>query len=246
MDERSGKILGLVVEEYTRTAVPVGSTYLCKQYDLLVSSATVRAIMSSLEDEGYLHQPHTSAGRVPTDKGYRFYIESQMTGQNLSRQDEMELKRELLTLRAKNVRLARTTAKLLSALSGHMVMSGVVDRDEYYDFGLRTLLEDESISSRDELCRVAEVLDYIDERVDVLLAQVPEGETHIFVGKENPLDEISGCSMVVAPYRSKDGERGMVALIGPKRMQYARNKSLVEYVRKFLSGSVIVIFLIVV
>jgi heat-inducible transcriptional repressor len=76
LDERKASILRVVVEEYVQTAQPVGSATVAKQPELAVSSATVRNEMGVLEREGYLVQPHTSAGRIPTDKGYRFFVDS--------------------------------------------------------------------------------------------------------------------------------------------------------------------------
>ena len=107
--------------------------------------------------------------------------------------------------------------------------------------------------NHDELCRLAEALDYIDEKIDTLLLEMKNGDTRIYIGDENPIQEISGYSMVISPYETGDGERGIVAVIGPKRMQYEKNKSLVEYVRKLLtkpsplivgicSGSSLIIF----
>lgn len=76
LDERKASILRAVVEEYIQTAQPVGSGHVATAPGVRVSPATVRNEMAVLEDEGYLHQPHTSAGRVPTDKGYRFFVDS--------------------------------------------------------------------------------------------------------------------------------------------------------------------------
>ena len=75
LDERKSNILRVVVEEYIETAQPVGSAHVARTAALSVSSATVRNDMAALEQEGYLHQPHTSAGRVPTDKGYRWFVD---------------------------------------------------------------------------------------------------------------------------------------------------------------------------
>ena len=76
LDPRSAAILRAIIEEYVATALPVGSVSLVEKYRLGVSSATVRNVMAELERAGYLQQPHTSAGRVPTDRGYRLYVES--------------------------------------------------------------------------------------------------------------------------------------------------------------------------
>lgn len=238
MNERQEYILSAVVKEYTTTGLPVGSQLIVQKHIKEVSPATVRNDMAFLEDEGYLVQPHISSGRIPSDKGYRYFIESMMEDRELNRRDQVQLQKELLQLKAKNVRMARTTAKLLAALSGNVGLSGVVNKEEFYEFGLRKLLEETSTDEqREELCQLAEALDYIDEKVDLLLDELKEDQTKIYIGKENPISEISGYSMVVSPYKSKEGDRGVVAVIGPKRMQYARNKSLVEYMKKLLSSS---------
>ncbi len=237
MNERQAKILASVVEEYTKTGLPVGSQIIVKKYLPEISPATVRNDMTNLEKEGLLHQTHISSGRIPTDKGYRFFVESLMKSKELSRREQNELQSELLKLRAKNVRMARTMAKLLSAMSGQIAMTGNIDQDEYYEFGLRNILESSDIEELDEMCRLVEVLDAIDEKVDALLDCMKDGETRIFIGQENPIREMSGYSMVVSPFRNKEGERGMIALIGPKRMEYAKNKSLIDFVKNFFSAS---------
>lgn len=240
MQERHQHILASIVKEYTETALPVGSGVLSRKYFPDLSSATIRNAMADLEEKGYLYQPHISSGRIPTDKGYRTFVETMMEDRELSRDEQQSLQKELLQLRAKNVRLARTTAKLLSAVSGNVGLSGVIEKDheEFYEFGLPKLLEEASRRGDvDDVCRLAEVLDLIDEKVEVLLEKVPDGETRIFIGEENPIREIANYSMVVSPYTSKAGERGVIALIGPKRMEYAKNKSLIEYVKRLLSSS---------
>ncbi len=239
MNDRQRKILAAVIEEYTNTAIPAGSKVLARKYDFGVSSATIRNDMSALEKEGYLYRPHISSGRIPTDKGYRYFVEEMMKDRELTKREQIKLKEELLKLRAKNARISRTAAKLLSALSGNLAVSGVLDRDEFCNFGMSELMEEPEFRELDEVCRLAEILDYIDEKFDQIIDEVKEGETKIFIGRENPVNEMSGCSMVVSPYKLKSGEKGILALIGPKRMRYAKNKSLIEYVKKILGGAAV-------
>ncbi len=242
MNDRLKKIMSAVIEEYTNTAIPVGSKILEEKYNLKVSAATIRNDMAELEKKGFLYQPHISAGRIPTDKGYRFFVEKIMPEQSLSIAEQKKLQAEILKLKAKNQRLSRTTAKLLSSLSGSLVISGL--ENEIYDFGVRELLENPEFQNVDEFCRIAEALDYIEENVDAILAKLKDGETKIFIGKENPIKKISNCSMVVSPYKTKTGERGLLAIVGPKRMKYAKNKSLLDYARKLLSGSFVIILIV--
>jgi len=243
MIDRHKQLLSAIVELYTKTAIPVGSQALLEHYDFEVSSATLRSDMVALEEAGYLYQPHVSAGRIPTDQGYRLYVEEMMGNKDLSREDQRRLQKELLMLQTKNTRLSRTTAKLLSALSGNLAVSGMVGKDEFYDFGMKELIEKPEFQEIDELCRLVETLDTLDEKLDGLMINLKDGETRIFIGNENPITGIDNCSMIIAPYQTNEG-RGMLAIIGPKRMDYAKNKSLIEYMKKLLSSSSLVIILI--
>ena len=241
LTDRQKNLLSVVVKEYTETAVPVGSKHVAKKYAMELSSATIRSEMNELEDAGYLFQPHTSAGRIPTDRGYRYFDEKIMPDKELSKAEQKKLQAELLKLKAKNTRLERTAAKLLSGLSGNLAISGLIGKDEFFDFGMHELLEEPEFREMDDLCRLAETLDYIDERVDQLVGRLKDNEVKIFIGKENPIKEISNCSMMVTPYKTKSGEKGILALIGPKRMRYAKNKSLIEYMKKLLGSSVVLV-----
>jgi transcriptional regulator of heat shock response len=194
--------------------------------------------MVELEKEGYLFQPHTSAGRIPTDTGYRYFVEKIMNSQELSLSEQRKLQAEMLKLKAQNNRLTRTTAKLLSSLSGSLAISGV--KNDLADFGIGELLDNPEFREIDEFCKIAQVLDYIDENVDAILGSLKDGETKIFIGKENPIKAIANCSMVVTPWKNEAGEKGILALIGPKRMRYAKNKSLLDYAKKLLNSSGVV------
>ena len=238
LSDRQKNLLSVVVKEYTETAVPVGSQHIAKKYGIDLSSATIRAEMNDLEDAGYLFQPHKSAGRIPTDKGYRYFVERIMPDKELSKAEQKKLQAELLKMQAKNMRLTRTTAKLLSGLSGNLAISGV--KHEFDDFGMKELLDEPEFREMDDLCRLVETLDFIDERVDQFAGTLKDNEVKIFIGKENPIKEISNCSMMISPYKTKSGEKGILALIGPKRMKYAKNKSLIEYMKKLLGGAMVI------
>lgn len=243
MEKRQEEILSAVIEEYTQSAIPVGSQILASKYKIKASPATIRNDMMALEESGYLYQPHISAGRIPTDKGYRYFVEEVMGEKELSKHEQQNMQREFLKLKAQNTRLTRTTAKLLSHVSGNFAISGMIERDEFSDFGIRELMEEPEFKELDEVCKLAEMLDYIDEKFDQLTKDIKDGETRIFIGKENPIKAGSNCSMIVSPYRLSSGEKGFLALIGPKRMAYAKNKSMIEYVKKLLGASAVLIII---
>jgi heat-inducible transcriptional repressor len=243
LSERQNQILKTIIREYTDTANPVSSGHLKEKYELPFSSATIRNEMVELEDNGYIVKPHISSGRIPSDKGYRYFIDNLMEEKESSREYQKRLEMELLKLKAKNARLERTTAKLLSSMSQCLAISGIVDKKEFYDFGMHTLLEDPEFEDRDDLSRLVMSLDMIDENVDKILSRMKSEDTEIFIGGENPLREAKNCSMIVSPYKLKDGEKGLLAIIGPKRMEYAKNRSLMELVRKALGKYSVVVVL---
>src|SRR5947208_58272 len=95
LDERPREILKLIVRSYVNSGDPVGSRSLAKVIEWRLSPATIRNIMSDLEDEGYIAQPHTSAGRIPSEKGYRFYVDHLADSGKLSKSDERYISRML-------------------------------------------------------------------------------------------------------------------------------------------------------
>ena len=119
MDERKAAILRAVVEGYIETAQPVGSSHVARQADVPVSPATVRNEMATLEREGYLVQPHTSAGRIPTDKGYRFFVD-QLTAPGPLDPARRQLVRDFFRkAHGELEQMLHSTSRLLSSLTDY-------------------------------------------------------------------------------------------------------------------------------
>lgn len=117
LNQREKSILRSVVQQFILTATPVGSRYITKNYNIGYSPATVRNIMSDLEDSGYINHPHTSAGRVPTDKGYRYYVDSLMDIEKLNSKEKGLIDRSLNILLDETDELVKITSKLLSSIT---------------------------------------------------------------------------------------------------------------------------------
>lgn len=114
MDERKNRVLQAIISDYVATAEPVGSRTIARKYRLGVSPATIRNEMADLEELGYIEQPHTSAGRVPSDRGYRYYVDCLMEVQQLEPAEQEKI-RHAFERRVREVEsLARETARLLS------------------------------------------------------------------------------------------------------------------------------------
>lgn len=119
LDERKASILRAVVEEYIQTAQPVGSGHVATAPGVGVSSATVRNEMAVLEDEGYLHQPHTSAGRVPTDKGYRFFVDSLSEPGRLGIAETQQVRAFFERAHGEIEQMLADTSRLLSSITDY-------------------------------------------------------------------------------------------------------------------------------
>lgn len=242
MTTRQEKILKLIVEEYTKKAFPVGSSTLA---DLLgLSSATIRNEMVELEKGDYIYQPHTSAGRIPSDKGYRYYVNLLMGDKSLSPGDQRKLQADLLKMRAQYKKMARVTAKLLALHSQNAVLTGVLEKDEYATSGLNELVKMPEFGDVKEIAKIFEAIDHFDETVDVYLEDCDKGhQVKTYIGEENPIEAIQSCSLIVSDFKLPSGERGVVAVLGPKRMKYGKNISLVSYITKLLSGGTMILLI---
>lgn len=245
MTERQEMILGAIVQEYIETALPVGSALLAEKFDFGLSPATLRFEMMDLEEEGYLYQPHTSAGRIPTDAGFRYFVDKLMEERPLSVREQKALQVEILKLKAQNRMLVRECAKLLAGMSDSLAVSGLIDSDDFYKSGTQKLLSKPEFNNLDSVCKLAEVLDYLDENAEGLCDKLAATEeSSIFIGRENPIGLADECSMVVSRYNLKSGEEGLLAIIGPKRMPYSRNISIIQHFKKLLGGE-LVLFLVI-
>src|SRR2546422_4423920 len=115
LTDRRQKLLQFIVDEYVTTAQPVGSSVLVEKYELPLSSATIRSEMARLEDEGYIAQPHTSAGRVPTDMGYRYYVEALIEEEALPEELQQTIRHQFHQAARELEEWARLAAAILAA-----------------------------------------------------------------------------------------------------------------------------------
>jgi transcriptional regulator of heat shock response len=234
MEEREQHLLHGLIAEYIRTGKPVGSEYLTNLLGLSVSSATVRTMLRNLEEEGYIIQPHTSAGRIPTDTGYRFYVNS-LVAQDISRRQEQHIEKRLSAMQAEYGRPARATAKLLSELAHCLAISGWLKARDIQEAGLQQVLQSEGDSPKQALEEIAEILENVDRYLANLSRRHEEQQgTAIYIGSENPLYDATYTSSLVRTVNLEDGETVVLLMIGPKRMPYQRNIALLNSVASIL------------
>src|SRR5437016_1171114 len=201
MDVRHREVLIAVIREYVDSAEPVGSRVLAKRHFPNLSPATIRNAMADLEEMGYLAQPHTSAGRVPTDKAYRFYVNSFPPSQA----PEAPAATGTLPTRARAV-----TEQILALLKGRtLYVSGAInmlDHPELWD-----------IETTRDLLRTFEQKERLADLMTVLAKA--EG-LHVTIGEENPYAEMRECTLITSTYLYHDQVVGILGVVGPRRLPY--------------------------
>lgn len=222
MDQRQQKLLTLVIENYIATAEPVGSRYLVEKAGLNWSEATVRNELRALEEGGFLTHPHTSAGRIPTTKGYEYYLRQLNYKQDLATRRESELLKEAYRAYSDFEHAMRNVAKKLVEVTDEAVLVAF-SPDRVYYTGLSNLFEKPDFGEIKQITNVSEVFDHSDECLPDFFQKV-KNEPDIYLGGQHPFgDELS-----VIASRFGDNNKSLIVLVGPQRMNYKKNWSLIN------------------
>lgn len=229
MTERQKELLGLIIREHIKTAKPIGSAALVESAGLELSSATLRNEMATLESEGFIHQPHSSAGRVPTQKGYQYYIEHFLRKKSLTATDQERFS-DILRSGLDGDVLLKACAKEVVEKS-HETVIVAFDRNNVFYTGISNLFSKPEFAQPETVTNISRVIDHLDERVGKVFDQVRNVE--ILIADQNPFWR--DCAAVVGRYRMKDDREGLFFILGPLRMDYERNIALVEYVKNELA-----------
>lgn len=244
LTQRQAKILAAIVKENCDNGKAVGSKDLADKYDFGISAPSIRNEMQALEKQGYIKQPHTSAGRVPTDKGYRYFVNQLMDRFKLSLEEQGRLKQELIKLQIAHVELGRRITKLLSEHSQQA--SFAIFPEEVSTMGLSNILKNPALPAGDAK-EIAQFFDDIDQYAEKMVRDYSEELLpKTFIGKELQLSKNSDYAMMVSGLKLPSGKRGVIGLIGPKSMKYEKNLSLMEYISKLLGGGAGVIVLLLI
>lgn len=231
---RQREILSQIIEEYAETAAPVGSMTMAKLFG--VSPATIRAEMARLEAFGLIAQPHTSAGRVPTDAGYRFYVNN-LDG-NVDMGSDIEKKSFERGTHAIEVRVSsqsqadaaiRRAVDSLVELTGNLGLATI--GGQLYLSGISQLFTQPEFVDTRRVQAVAKLLD----NLEPWLREAAPGEAlNIFIGHENPIGKNSEVSLIISKFRSPFSDKSYIGVLGPTRQNYVRVMGLVKYTGKML------------
>ena len=236
MTSRQKQLLYAIVEQYAEVASPVGSSLLAKVFG--VSSATIRAEMAELERGGYIMQPHTSAGRVPTDKGYRFYVNNLGDQQTTASESAVERRAEkALSTRVQHAGglpepTIRNAVDTLVELTHNLGLATI--GQQLYMSGLSNLFGQPEFIQAGQVQQVAQLLDNLEPW---LREAAPNEPLSVYIGRENPIGRSAGCSLIVSRFRSPFSDRSYIGVLGPTRQNYRDVMTLVRRAGQELEGA---------
>lgn len=226
MTERQRLILASVIEQYAEIAAPVGSVMLAKLFG--VSSATIRSEMVKLEEMGYIEQPHTSAGRVPTDAGYRFYVnslnEAQANEPQIIDRSARAIEARVSTHGDRADRAIRSAVDSLVDLTQNLGIATI--GDELYLSGIGNLFSQPEFMQGQHTQQVARLLDNLEPW---LREARPNEPLNVYIGAENPIGKSSGATLIISKFRSPYSDNSYIGVLGPTRQSYAKVMRLVRH-----------------
>jgi len=231
VDSRQKQILTALIDEYIETARPVSSQVLAKKFNL--SSATLRSEFANLTHQGYVGRPHISSGRVPTDKAYRWYIKNLQQTHEIAEPEKEYLNKQIQG-RQDDRQLMQSLVRALAQMTNNLSFS-LVD-DDFFESGLSQLLHQPEFTDYELVLGVSQIFDMADQMMANLMQDFSDDEVNIFVGSEGPMRRLPYYSLLSSCYQLPTGQQGVMAMLGPKRMDYQRNIALLNYASQLLNS----------
>ena len=217
--ERQGKILNCIVEEHISSKIPISSELLAKKYHFDIKPSTMRIEFQKLTEMGYLVQPYTSAGRIPTDRGYRFYVD------NLKPKSE---DRELSPLEKEindSFRFFQDLTKRIAELTSNLTLTYFPEEDVFFKEGWDNIFKEPEFEDTDLASKLAEMVEKMEKEIEEFKEiDLPR----VFIGKENQLPGAQEFSTIISKIYLPKKKEGVVVILGPKRMDYNKNVGIIK------------------
>jgi len=236
IEERRKRVLAIVVRLYVDSAEPISSKVVSDRVGL--SSATVRNIMSDLERLGYIFHPHTSAGRIPTEKGYRFYVNFLMEPGDIPLRERslIDSINKLTTRRLEDI--VEESSYILSYISSlaAITMFPRAEENKLYFDGTHHILEQPEFKDSDIMLDLFRALEEEEIFLDIFRSDLDTVGTEVHIGRENGLSILDACSIITANYSIQGNVAGTIGVIGPTRMNYRKLVPAVDYLAQTMSS----------
>lgn len=233
LSDRQIHLLKTIIEEYIETALPVGSETLDKKYNLGVSPATIRNEMVKLTKSGFLKQPHTSAGRTPSPKALKYYVNNLLKPKELTVAEEVAVKQKVWDCRHELDKLLRQATNILSQRTKSLSLTTTEEGDLYYS-GAHYILDLPEFFDLDLTRRLFYNLDEFDFWRRLFFVNPEEDEFRVFVGDELG-EKLGPCSLVCTRFKIPGHGQGTIAVIGSNRLDYGYIIPVVRYLGNLLT-----------
>jgi heat-inducible transcriptional repressor len=231
LTERQKNLLVSIIKEFIETAEAVGSISLQNKYNLKFSTATIRNEMADLVELGYLYQKHLSGGRIPTTKGWRYFVDDLDYNQNylnLNRNNELEKISHTIEKRDS----IRQSIAFLSSITNNASIA-LIEKDLYYA-GLSEIVNIPEFRDTNNLRKMLSILEDYYTLSEILNKGNPDEDINILIGEETDSEIFHEYSIVFTEIRVNGYKKGYIAVIGPTRMHYDRVIAGVNHVSKIV------------
>lgn len=225
--------MNTLIQEYIETAKPIGSVALEKKHNLGICPATIRNEMQRLTDFGYLKQPHTSAGRIPTNKAYRFFVDKLL---ELDFDPSPLAKGTEISDEAENIfKFTELVAKKIASASSNLALVYLFDEDFVWKDGWGEVFQNPEFKERDFIEEFIKTVESFEKNIKDFIGQEKKlSEPKVFIGKEKSILNSKDFSLIVSRTNFPQNEKGLLAILGPKRMAYDKNINLIHSLIKTL------------
>lgn len=233
-NSRRKAVLTATINKYIQEPLPVASEDIAVDFDL--SPATIRNIFAELEENGYLTHPYTSGGRIPTDRGYRYYVDFLLSQIELLDEEKECIVREYQREISKLEDALERTSEVLSMITH---CTGIVSflewQDKFFYKGISSMLEQPEFRDFNKIRLIIRMIEDKQELLNIINRDFNE-KVKVYIGGELGCPEMQSCSLVVSSYRFKDKPSGRLAVLGPVRMEYRHIIPSLEYISEALTG----------
>lgn len=227
LETREENILNFIIRDYVRSVEPVSSGRISKSGNFRLSPATIRNAMQELDEEGFLEQTHTSSGRVPTDKAYRYFVDNLMEFKEPPRKNRIEFEGLILE------NFARKLSYELGLFTG---VASFRERPKVWGFGLEQVFSEPEFDDRNLTVEFSRLVDNLEKVALKFIEGSSEAGPEVFIGEENPLERAREFSSVVMKFSDSELGDCVVFSLGPKRMNYEKASSLINFVVRDIIG----------
>jgi heat-inducible transcriptional repressor len=223
LTQRQEEILKRLIEDYIKLARPISSEFFEKRHKLKISPPTIRLEFQRLTKQGFLEKPHISAGRIPTDKAYRYFVD------NFLEEKIFEIEKLISREIDEELKLLQILSRNLAQISKSLILGYIEKERMIFKEGWEEVLKEPEFLDKGCVFRFLDFLEEFEREIEGLRLN---SSIKIYIGKENPFKKGKDFALIVSRLKILNCD-GIFALCGPKRMDYNKNVGLIKSVKRY-------------